>query len=119
MRLLVDENISGSLVQLLRAQGHDVVWVRDTLRGTPDDQLLVLATADDRIVITEDRDYGYLTIGLHQPAIGIIIAEINALPGPAIEVSKHVVAAVSSLGNDAKGWVTVIEPGRVRQRKLP
>lgn len=119
MRLFVDENISGRLVQLLRAQGHDVVWVRETLRGTPDDQLLALATADDRIVLTEDRDFGYLTIALRQPAIGIIIAEINSLPGSASEISKHVADVVSTLGDNAKGWLTLIEPSRVRQRRLP
>jgi predicted nuclease of predicted toxin-antitoxin system len=119
VRLLVDENISRMLVQLLRQQGHDVVWVREDHRGLPDDQLLAIATASGRIVLTEDRDFGYLVIALRQPSIGVVIAEINGLPGTASEVANHVAEVVSKLGAAANGWLTVIEPGRVRQRKLP
>jgi predicted nuclease of predicted toxin-antitoxin system len=119
VRLLVDENISRMLVQLLRQQGHDVVWVREEHRGLPDDQLLAIATANGRIVLTEDRDFGYLVIALRQPSVGVVIAEINGLPGTASEVANHVAEVVSKLGADANGWLTVIEPGRVRQRKLP
>jgi predicted nuclease of predicted toxin-antitoxin system len=106
-------------VGLLREQGHDVVWVRETLRGFPDDQLLALASDDDRIVLTEDRDFGYLVIALRQPSVGVVIAEINNFPGTAAEIAKHVADVVSSLGDNARGWLSVIEPGRVRQRKLP
>ncbi len=107
------------MVRRLRLLGHDVVWVREDLRGLPDDQLLAIATDDGRIVLTEDRDFGYLAIALKQPTVGVIIAEVNALPGTLTEVSNHVADAVVALGDDANGWLTVIGPGRIRQRRLP
>jgi predicted nuclease of predicted toxin-antitoxin system len=49
-----------SLVRALRRDGHDVLAVAETSPGTPDEEVVRLAQADDRIVLTEDRDFGRL-----------------------------------------------------------
>ena len=63
MRFLVDENMEGRVVALLRAGGHDVLWARESHRSAPDPELLELATGQERTVVTYDRDFGDL---IHQ-----------------------------------------------------
>ncbi len=36
MRLLANENVPGEAVDLLRAQGHEIVWVREDSPGSDD-----------------------------------------------------------------------------------
>ena len=59
MKLLLDEMLDPSIAAELRARGHDVVAVaeRPDLRTQPDRAILAAAEAEDRIVVTEDRDY--------------------------------------------------------------
>jgi predicted nuclease of predicted toxin-antitoxin system len=60
MRLLADENISGSVVQALRDRGHDVLAVNESMRGAEDTAILSQAQAESRLVITQDKDFGEL-----------------------------------------------------------
>ena len=59
LKLLLDEMLDPSIAAELRARGHDVVAVaeRPDLRTQPDRAILAAAEAEDRIVVTEDRDY--------------------------------------------------------------
>lgn len=57
-RLLADENVPGRLVESLRGRGHDVRWARTDARGSPDQDLLALAQAEARVVLTMDKDFG-------------------------------------------------------------
>lgn len=61
MRLLLDAHLSSRRVgEALRARGHDVRAVGDEpeLEGLPDERLLELATADERILVTRNsRDF--------------------------------------------------------------
>ena len=40
--------------------GHDVVSVRDRNPGAADDALLALAYEEERVLVTEDKDFGEL-----------------------------------------------------------
>jgi predicted nuclease of predicted toxin-antitoxin system len=72
-RLLADENLHSQVVVHLRASGMDVVSVREEgWIGKPDSELLQLAVADDRVIVTHDSDFGTLAIRRGQPLIGIL-----------------------------------------------
>ena len=58
MRLLADENVSRLVVELLRAAGYDVASVRETRPGASDKDVLDEADSSDRVLLTEDRDFG-------------------------------------------------------------
>lgn len=45
MRLLADESVDAPVVAALRAAGHDVVFVLESYRSIPDEQVLALAAA--------------------------------------------------------------------------
>ena len=54
MRLLANENFPLDAVNALRADGHDVVWIREDSRGAPDGKILLRAQEENRIVLTFD-----------------------------------------------------------------
>lgn len=61
-RFYLDEDIPPQVGQLLAQQGHDFVHANDLgNRGVPDPQHLLLAAAEDRVLVTFNRrDFGPL-----------------------------------------------------------
>ncbi|MEI2637773.1 MAG: DUF5615 family PIN-like protein [Microthrixaceae bacterium] len=59
MRLLLDQNLSPSLVDRLSSAGHDVVHVRALgMSAATDAQILGWAERDQRVVVSADTDFG-------------------------------------------------------------
>lgn len=74
MKFLVDECTDLHLVEFLRTKGHDVFYVMESMRGATDDAILTKAHAGERIVLTEDKDFGELVFRLRKPAFcGILL----------------------------------------------
>lgn len=119
MNLLVDECLPKALVDELTLRGHNVRWARKDFAGYSDTQLLAVAAAEQRLIVTEDRDFGTLTMFHRLPAPGIISVYLSKFPGDLTDTVKSVVLTIDRLGNSLHGALTIIEPGRVRQRALP
>ena len=58
IRFLADENVSGLVIERLRASGLEVISIGETRSGAPDKDVLDAAHAEELILITEDRDFG-------------------------------------------------------------
>ena len=69
MRLLADEGVDAAIVARLRFDGYDVVYVAELSPGITDDAVLELANAEERILMTADKDFGELVFRLRQLAI--------------------------------------------------
>lgn len=71
--LLADENVSPTVVAFLRERGSDVLGMKEeNLRGSDDADLIKVATAQKRIILTHYRDFGKLAIARMDPLIGIV-----------------------------------------------
>lgn len=77
MRFHADECCAASLVEELRKDGHNVVYVGEEFAGLSDDAVLDHALEEHRFILTEDKDFGDLTAGLHKPAIGMILLRLD------------------------------------------
>jgi len=74
VRFLANENFPGNAIEALRKQGHDVRWIRTDAPGSSDSEVLSMAQAEDRILLTFDRDFGELAFRLGLPAAtGIVL----------------------------------------------
>src|SRR5258708_5542377 len=74
MRLIVDENMPGTLTQALRDQEHDVLAVKESMRGESDVAILARAQAESRVVVTQDKDFGEIAFRLGLPAqCGVVL----------------------------------------------
>src|SRR5262249_42729219 len=78
MRLLVNENVSGTVIEELRVRGHDVLSVKESMRSEQDDVILDRAQAEQRIVVTHDKDFGELAFRSRLPASsGVILFRLS------------------------------------------
>ena len=55
MRLLANENIPFAAIQSLREHGYDVLWIRESAPGSADEDVLALASEEERVLITFDK----------------------------------------------------------------
>jgi predicted nuclease of predicted toxin-antitoxin system len=60
-------------VEGLRKDGHDVLYVKEIAPGTDDSAVLQMAASQQRVLLTEDKDFGLLVVRLKLPAYGIIL----------------------------------------------
>ena len=73
LRLLTDENIDTELLLYLRQEGFDVFDIKEErLFGILDRDILSFAYLNDRIVISQDSDFGTLIFRDNHPFYGII-----------------------------------------------
>jgi len=117
MRWLVDEGIPKYLVDWLRERGDDVLDVAVSAHRSQSDSFLCrLAGREQRVVIT--RDLGFLGTGLSASPRGVILLRVPH-HWRAADIARLVQDSLRRMEcEDLVGYVTVIEPGRVRQRRL-
>jgi predicted nuclease of predicted toxin-antitoxin system len=116
MKFLADEYCDLALVDTLRAEGHDVYYVAESLRGGSDDAILTRAYSENRLLITEDKDFGELVYRLGQPARGIILLRFDT-----VDRAFKIPRLLTFLGQDPQrlsGSFVVIEIDKVRVRPL-
>lgn len=71
MTFLADECCDTGLVASLRADGYDVLYISERKPGLSDDNVLIDAYNEERILLTEDKDFGELVYRLKKPTRGI------------------------------------------------
>jgi predicted nuclease of predicted toxin-antitoxin system len=55
MNLLIDESVDRQIVEKLRQDGHDVMYVSDLGPGIPDDEVLSIANNNQALLVTSDK----------------------------------------------------------------
>jgi predicted nuclease of predicted toxin-antitoxin system len=72
MKILLDTNMSFRVRDDLIAAGYDVIWTGDWDTDPGDEEILATAYLENRVLITQDKDFGELAIVRGQPHAGII-----------------------------------------------
>ena len=116
MRLLANENFPGLAITALRLRGHDTLWIREDSPGISDHDVLSRATAEERILITFDKDFGELVfrLGLNAPS-GIILFRI---PTDSPSFVAQTAVTVLESRTDWAGHFSVVDENRVRMTTL-
>jgi predicted nuclease of predicted toxin-antitoxin system len=113
---LADECFSGPIFRALVAEGFDVQRSVDSAPAASDEQVLDLALRQGRVLLTEDNDFGDLTVRLGFPTLGVVRIDLKLLP-KADQVHR-VVASLQQLDTAVLGALVTIEPTRTRVRLL-
>jgi predicted nuclease of predicted toxin-antitoxin system len=117
LRFLADESLDFAVVRTLRAAGHEVLAVCDSMPGAADSDLIALAAREQLILITEDKDFGWLVFASHAQSAGVILVRF---PGNAREALTQAIGdLVRSEGANLADSFTVVQPGQVRISKRP
>lgn len=115
MRFLADENFPATAVVALAAAGCNVASVAQDEPGSTDLEVLARAQRESRVLLTFDKDFGELANGVTTSTFGVILFRIP-MPRPA-EIGSALSAFVLSR-SDWIGHFSVVEPGRIRMRRL-
>src|SRR5215212_4116562 len=117
MRILANENFPGPLIRELRRIGHDVMAVKELMRGATDREVLERSHQEERLVVTFDKDFGELAFRFGLPAgSGIILFRLS---GSSPESDNARALAAFARGIDWVGNFSVVTNDRIRVRPLP
>jgi predicted nuclease of predicted toxin-antitoxin system len=73
MRFLADESCDAALLRAMRGAGHDVTSASDTMRGATDQSVLEEALREQRLLMTEDKDFGELVFARGATGFGVVL----------------------------------------------
>ena len=116
MRVIANENIAGAVVRGLRRLGHDVLSVKESMRGADDLSILRRAEGEGRLIITHDKDFGELAFRRCRPAsCGIILFRLSGVTPVADH--RRLLDVIDSR-TDWMGHFSVVTDDRIRMRSL-
>ena len=120
MRFLVDNALSPLVAEGLCAAGFDAVHVvAYGLEAAADDVILERASAESRIVISADTDFGAL-LALRQSATPSVILLRRNFPRRAAEQVTLIQRCMPRVSDAlARGAIVIVDGSRMRVRLLP
>ena len=115
MKLLLDACVWGGAVETLETAGHDVVWAGEWSEDPGDAEILALAHAESRVLVTLDKDFGELVVVHQQPHSGVL----RLVNLPARQQAQVCLRVLDRFGEELGGGAIVTaEPGRIRIRSI-
>jgi len=104
------------LVSFLRDLGHDVLYVAESASGLRDIDVIELVSVEDRVLLTEDKDFGDLIFRRARKVPGVVLVRIGS-ENPELKMTQ-LAAVIARYGEGLLGRYVVIEEGRFRVRPL-
>jgi predicted nuclease of predicted toxin-antitoxin system len=117
VKFVADECCDALLVAGLRGDGHDVLYVKEFAPGTDDDTVLQIAASQQRILLTEDKDFGALVVRLGLPTYGLLLIRMNPVDSAAKLVRLREVLLHHA--HRLPGSFVVVDAKKARFRTLP
>jgi predicted nuclease of predicted toxin-antitoxin system len=77
--IVADENVDKQIVDRLRADGHDVLFVGELDPGIEDDAVLDRSRQANAILLTADKDFGHLVFRRHLLHSGVLLIRLAGL----------------------------------------
>jgi predicted nuclease of predicted toxin-antitoxin system len=117
LRFLADESCDFAVVRALRSAGYDVFAVSEVMTRSDDRDLIDQAHRDQRILLTEDKDFGWLVFVSRADSAGVVLIRF---PGHARQTMAHsVVRLVQEQDEQLVGAFVVVQPGHIRINRKP
>lgn len=113
LRLLLDENIGLRVYEELEKRGYEVQSIIAEKRGATDEEVVRKALEQDKIIVTMDKDFGYLAQAYRPP--GIVLLRLKK---PLVSSRLEAILRVLQLGGKLYGYITVVTETRIRRRPI-
>jgi predicted nuclease of predicted toxin-antitoxin system len=112
LKFLADESCDFSIVRILRQNGFDVKSIAEEAPGLTDSDVIGIAKLENRILITEDKDFGELVYAHQRPHGGVIFIRYPSYAKKSIaDAIDHL---VKSKGETLIGCFVVVSPNKIR-----
>lgn len=112
MRFLADESCDFAVVRALRTAGHDVVAVAEVALGAPDETVIDLALREQRVLLTEDKDFGRIVFASAKSNPGVIFIRFPASARGSLP--QMVLDLLGKYSDRLANRFVVLQPSRVR-----
>jgi predicted nuclease of predicted toxin-antitoxin system len=112
VRFLADESCDFAIVRRLQEAGYEVLAVSQVASGADDERVIELAVGDDRILLTEDKDFGELVYVRGARSTGVMLFRYPS--GARDIVARTAEELARRHGDHLRGRFIVVEPGRAR-----
>ena len=112
LRFPADESCDFSVVRALRDSGYDVTAVGEYTKRSVDNELLSQAHREHRILLTEDKDFGWLVFAGDSESAGVILIRFPA--GRRSSMGQSILQLVRVHGAELENAFVVIQPGQIR-----
>jgi predicted nuclease of predicted toxin-antitoxin system len=116
LKFLVDENVGRSVIDYLIGKGQDVVVTKEESPGREDVQLLDYAYQDDRIIVTNDKGFGFFIYYQNLPSKGVILFRFKK-EAPALKISALETVFTQKPDKILEHFIVISESG-IRIRRL-
>lgn len=117
MRFLADECCDVLIVHILRDLGYDVTYVAELMPGLTDDDVLARSVSEERILLTEDHDFGELVFREQKTAYGVVLFRIP--PEERQKKADRTASLVQHHEGKLPGALAVVTLNTIRIRPLP
>jgi len=77
IKFLANVNVEKPLIDFLNEKGFDIKWVTNIDKRMPDDRVCEIANSEQRIIITNDKDFGEIVFYQKKIVHGIILLRVN------------------------------------------
>lgn len=114
MKFLIDVGVGKSVEQTLRMKGYDVKSILDADPEMSDLSILQLASSENRIVITMDKDFGELVFNSGYYHQGVLLLRLEDMNGQKkSEIVNHI---IEKFADKIQHNFCVFKKGRFRIR---
>jgi len=81
MKFLIDVGVGKKVELFLKSENHDVKSVREINPSLSDFDILQIAIAEERIIITMDKDFGELVYNARLKFYGVLLLRLENMNG--------------------------------------
>ena len=115
MKIVADENVDKQIVDRLRADGHDVLFIAELNPGTDDGTVLRDSRQANAILLTADKDFGELVFRQHLVHSGVLLIRLAGVSQD--DKAGLVSAAFEKHGEELSEGFAVLSKNALRLRK--
>jgi len=115
MKFLIDESVEKPIVDWLRDQKYDVIYITEKSPAITDEEVIKVANSESRILITNDKDFGELIFRQGRITQGILLIRANEESSNKLRLVKEILEKAK---NKLKGNFIVVNEVGIRIRKM-
>ncbi len=116
LKFLVDESTGRKVAIAIRSEGFDTISVIDDLRGARDLAIIQRAIKEQRIIVTNDKDFGELVFRFRLFPKGVILLRLKD------ESAKNKVKIIKSILREhlhqLEGNFLIVTEKQIRKRSI-
>jgi predicted nuclease of predicted toxin-antitoxin system len=79
VKVVADESVDKQIVDRLRVNGHDVLYIAELDPGVDDEIVLSRSRQENAILLTADKDFGELVFRQHLLHSGVLLIRLAGL----------------------------------------